>query len=75
MSIDKLFKKAEKFFALDDETQKKKQDKREKLKGEFLKKIATLKKKIQASQKRDEKKELIKELKALNRLLDDFTSF
>ena len=65
MNIEKLFKKAEKFFVLDESEQEKKEKKREKLKGSLAKKIDSVKKKIQKAQDSNEKKVLKKQLDVL----------
>ncbi|MFT5835482.1 MAG: hypothetical protein ACI9RG_000371 [Sulfurimonas sp.] len=67
MNIEKLFKKAEKFFILDKGEQEKKQNKREKLKISLLKKISSLKKKVKISENSNEKKELKKQLEVLKK--------
>ncbi|WP_415397407.1 hypothetical protein [Sulfurimonas sp. CS5] len=65
MKINKLFKKAEKFFVLDESEQEKKEKKREKLKYSLEKKIASVKKKIKKAQDSDEKSALKKQLDVL----------
>ncbi len=69
MNIEKLFKKAEKFFGLEKEIQDKKEQKKEKLKNSFIKKIASLKSKIKKSDSNDKKIELKKQLNVLKSFL------
>lgn len=69
MNIEKLFRKAEKFFVLDSES---KENKREKLERSFSKKITNIKKKIKKTEDSDEKKKLKKQLSILNKFLDKF---
>lgn len=69
MNIEKLFRKAEKFFVLDSES---KENKREKLERSFSKKITNIKKKIKKTEDLDEKKKLKKQLSILNKFLDKF---
>ncbi|WP_321779264.1 hypothetical protein [Sulfurimonas sp.] len=63
MNIEKLFRKAEKFFVLDSEIQEGKENKREKLERSFSKKIANIKKKIKKTEDSTEKKKLKKTIK------------
>lgn len=70
MNIEKLFKKAEKFFVLDKSIQEKKEIKREKLENSFIKKIANIKKKIKTTQDSDEKKALKQQLGVLKEFLE-----
>ncbi|WP_373035172.1 hypothetical protein [Sulfurimonas sp.] len=65
MNIEKLFKKAEKFFVLDEEEQQDKEDKKKKLKNSFEKKIENIKKKIKKADDSDEKFALKKQLDIL----------
>ena len=58
MNIEKLFKKVEKLFALDDNAQKKKEHKSDKLESELLKKIGLVKKRIKTEQESSKKKEI-----------------
>ncbi len=67
MNIEKLFRKAEKFFVLDSES---KENKREKLECSFSKKITNIKKKIKKTEDSNEKKKLKKQLSILNKFLD-----
>lgn len=70
MNIEKLFKKTEKFFALDENEQEKKDKKREKLKDSLEDKIGSLKKKIKKSHDSDEKIALKKQLDVLKEFLE-----
>jgi len=65
MNIKKLFKKAEKFFVLDESEQEKKEKKKEKLNYSLQKKIASVKKKIKRAEDSDEKTLLKKQLDIL----------
>ena len=65
MKINKLFKKAEKFFVLDESEQGKEEKKIEQLKYSLEKKIASVKKKIKKAQDSDEKSALKKQLDVL----------
>ncbi|PHQ65165.1 MAG: hypothetical protein COB99_05545 [Sulfurimonas sp.] len=65
MNIEKLFKKAKKFFILDEEEQDRKENKREKLKDSLEKKIASLKKKIKKTDNSNEKKLFKEQLEVL----------
>lgn len=65
MNIEKLFKKAEKFFVLDSGEQGKKEKKKEKLSNSLQKKIASLKKKIKIAKDAGEKNKLKKQLDVL----------
>jgi len=70
MNIEKLFKKAEQFFMLRKSDQKKKEDKKEKLKTSLENKIASLKKKLKKIDNSDEKKLLKKHLGILKEFLE-----
>ncbi len=70
MNIEKLFKKAEKFFILEKSDKVKKKSKREKLESSFLKKIAVLKKKIKKAGSSDGKMVLKKQLGVLKEFLE-----
>ena len=70
MNIEKLFKKAEKFFVLKKSDQEKKEGKREKLRASLIKKIATIKKKVKKTDSSDEKIVFKKHLDVLNAFLE-----
>lgn len=60
MNIEKLFKKVEKLFALDDNAQKKKEHKSDKLESELLKKIGLVKKELKQSKRVAKKRNWLK---------------
>jgi len=72
MKIEKLFKKAEKFFGMEKEEQEKNVEKRDKLIRLFQEKILSKKKKIKESECSEETQELKKEIEILKKLRDDF---
>nr|WP_321266695.1 hypothetical protein [uncultured Sulfurimonas sp.] len=70
MNIDKLLKKAEKFFVLIQSEEEKKEKKMKKLKDSLEKKIVSTKKKIKKTKDADEKSALKKQLDVLNGFLN-----
>lgn len=70
MKIEELFKKAEKFFGLDEEDNKKKK-KKKKLLSALDDKIISIKKKIKAAETKSKKKELRYEISILKKLKKD----
>jgi hypothetical protein len=65
MKIDELFKKAEKFFSMDEKKQEKKRDKKEKLSALVDKKIASVQGKIEEAHSDKKLKELQKKMDIL----------
>ena len=70
MKLEKIFKKAEKFFGMDEKKQKKKVEKKDRLKFSLEKKISSMKGKIKKMENIQKKDELKSELEVLNKLLD-----
>ncbi|EDZ62928.1 hypothetical protein CBGD1_546 [Sulfurimonas gotlandica GD1] len=65
-----MFNKVEKFFALEESEQEKKENKRDKLSNSLEKKITSLKKKIKKAKDADEKEDFKKQLGVLNEFLE-----
>jgi len=74
MKIEKLFKKAEKFFGMERDEQIKKTKKSKKLLASIEEKIALIKDKIKNSKNSDKKEEHKRELKVLQQLEEDCKS-
>ena len=68
MKIEKLFKKIENFFSLDEKEQAQNGEKREKIVSSLDKKIDSMKEKIKECTKKKKKEKLKKELSALMEL-------
>lgn len=68
MKIDKLFKKAEKFFGMDKDEQKKNIEKKEKLLATLEEKILSMKVTIKSTENIEKKENLKKELDVLQKL-------
>lgn len=68
MKIDKLFKKAEKFFGMDKDEQKKNIEKKEKLLAALEEKILSMKVTIKSTENIEKKENLKKELDVLQKL-------
>jgi len=69
MNIEKLFKKAEKFFGLGVDEQEKREQKRVKLENSLEKKILSIKTKIKRLDDSEKKRDLKKQLKVLKDFL------
>ncbi|MCW8837971.1 MAG: hypothetical protein OQJ77_05010 [Thiovulaceae bacterium] len=71
MGIEKLFKKVEKFFAMDKELQNQKQEKKEKLRVALEEKIESLKQKINESDDKIKKQEHKKQIELMRGFLEE----
>jgi len=74
MKIEKIFKKAEKFFGMEKDEQIKKTKKSKKLLASIEEKIVLIKDKIKNSKNNDKKEEHKRELKILQQLEEDCKS-
>ncbi|MEA1955081.1 MAG: hypothetical protein U9N02_01140 [Campylobacterota bacterium] len=69
MKLEKLFKKVEEFFNMDEQEQEKKVNKKQKLNFSLKEKIEAMKKKIKATDNKEKKKKIKDELDVLKQLL------